>query len=73
MIEKFIVSELDTIAELNHQLYPVAAPVGELEGSFCIYTRVSGEVQRDLMQDTVTISLINRPNITHRFLYIPSL
>ena len=53
MIEKFLVSELDTIAELNHQLYPVAAPVGELEGSFCIYTRVSGEVQRDLMGEPV--------------------
>ena len=53
MIEKFLVSELDTIAELNHQLYPVAAPVGELEGSFCIYTRVSGEIQRDLMNEPV--------------------
>ena len=48
MIEKFIVSELGTLEELNSQLYPVAAPVGELEGSFCIYTRVSGDIQRDL-------------------------
>ena len=48
MIEKFIVSELGTLEELNGQLYPVAAPVGELEGSFCIYTRVSGDIPRDL-------------------------
>lgn len=53
MIERFLVSELGTIEELNHQLYPVAAPVGELEGSFCIYTRVSGEIQRDLMGEPV--------------------
>lgn len=53
MIETFLVSELGTIQELNHQLYPIAAPVGELEGSFCIYTRVSGEVQRDLMGEPV--------------------
>lgn len=53
MIETFLVSELDTIKELNHQLYPIAAPVGELEDSFCIYTRVSGEVQRDLNEEPV--------------------
>lgn len=53
MIEKFIVSELGTIEQLNHQIYPVAAPVGELEGSFCIYTRVSGEIQRDLNEEPV--------------------
>lgn len=53
MIEKFIVSELDTIEALNGQCYPVAAPVGDVEGNFCIYTRVSGEVQRDLMGELV--------------------
>lgn len=53
MIEKFIVSELGTIEQLNHQIYPVAAPVGELEDSFCIYTRVSGEIQRDLNEKPV--------------------
>ena len=53
MIEKFIVSELGTLEELNGQLYPVAAPVGELEGSFCIYTRVSGDIQRDLEENPV--------------------
>lgn len=46
MIEKFLVSELGTL--LNNQLYPVAAPVGDLDGAFCIYTRVSGDIQRDL-------------------------
>ena len=53
MIETFLVSELGTIEALNHQIYPVAAPVGELDGSFCIYTRVSGDVQRDLMGEPV--------------------
>lgn len=53
MIEKFLVSELGTIDALNNQLYPVAAPVGELEGSFCIYTRVSGDIQRDLAGEPV--------------------
>lgn len=53
MIEKFLVSELGTIEALNNQLYPVAAPVGELEGSFCIYTRVSGDIQRDLAGEPV--------------------
>lgn len=53
MIEKFLVSELGTIDGLNGQLYPIAAPVGELESSFCIYTRVSGDVQRDLQGEPV--------------------
>lgn len=53
MIEKFLVSELGTIEALNNQIYPVAAPVGELEGSFCIYTRVSGDIQRDLGEEPV--------------------
>lgn len=53
MIEKFLVSELGTITELNGQFYPVAAPVGELDGSFCIYTRISGEIQRDLTEEPV--------------------
>ena len=53
MIEEFLVSELGTIQELNHQLYPIAAPVGELEGSFCIYTRVSGSIERDLSGNPV--------------------
>lgn len=48
MIEAFLVSELDTVAELNGQFYPVAAPVGDLDPPFCIYTRVSGEIERDL-------------------------
>lgn len=53
MIEKFLVSELGTIDELNGQIYPVAAPIGDTEGAFCIYTRVSGDIQRDLSGDPV--------------------
>lgn len=53
MIEKFLVSELGTIDELNGQIYPVAAPIGDTEGAFCIYTRTSGEIERDLSGDPV--------------------
>lgn len=53
MIEKFLVSELGTIGELRGQIYPVAAPIGDTEGAFCIYTRVSGDIQRDLSGDPV--------------------
>ena len=53
MIEKYLVSELGTIEALHSQFYPVAAPVGDLEGVFCIYTRVSGDIQRDLSGDPV--------------------
>lgn len=60
MIEQYIVSELGTIAELRtvsgsdttgnsgERSYPVAAPVGDIDPPFCIYTRVSGDIQRDL-------------------------
>lgn len=53
MIEKFLVSELGTIQALNGQFYPVAAPVGDVEEIFCIYTRVSGDVQRDMSGEPV--------------------
>lgn len=53
MIETFLVSELGTIPALNNQFYPVAAPVGDAEGDFCIYTRVSGDVERDLTGEPV--------------------
>ena len=53
MIEKFIVSNLGTIDALSGQIYPVAAPVGDTEGAFCIYTRVSGGVERDLSGNPV--------------------
>lgn len=53
MIETFLVSELGTISALNNQFYPVAAPVGDAEGNFCIYTRVSGDVVRDLTGEPV--------------------
>ena len=48
MIEKILVSELGTIDALGGQFYPVAAPIGDTEGAFCIYTRTSGEIERDL-------------------------
>lgn len=53
MIEKYLVSELGTIDALGGQFYPVAAPVGDTEGAFCIYTRISGTVERDLGGDPV--------------------
>lgn len=53
MIEKFLVSELGTIGELSGQCYPVAAPIGDTEGAFCIYTRTSGEIERDLSGNPV--------------------
>ena len=53
MIEQYIVSELNTFHQLKNQLYPAASPVGDDEPPFCIYTRVSGDVQRDLSGDPV--------------------
>lgn len=53
MIEQYLVSELDTIPELTGKNYPVAAPVGETEPPFCLYTRISSEIQRDLYGEPV--------------------
>ena len=53
MIDQYLVSKLDTIADLQGQIYPTAAPVGDIEPPFCIYTRVSGEIERDLSGDPV--------------------
>ena len=53
MIEQFLVSELGTFDALGGQCYPVAAPVGDTEGAFCIYTRISGTVERDLAGNPV--------------------
>lgn len=53
MIESYLVSKLGTIEPLREQCYPVAAPVGDLEPPFCIYTRVSGEIERDLSEEPV--------------------
>lgn len=53
MIEYYLVSELDTIPAIKGQCYPAAAPVGDLEPPFCIYTRVTGEIQRDLSGEPV--------------------
>lgn len=48
MIQEFLVSELGTIPGLNGQFYPAAAPVGDVEPPFCLYTRISGSITRDL-------------------------
>ena len=53
MIDGFLVSELGTIATLKGQFYPAAAPVGDVEPPFCLYTRISGTIQRDLACDPV--------------------
>ena len=53
MIEKFLVSELGSIAALDGQFWPVAAPVGDAEPPFCLYTRISGTIQRDLTGEPV--------------------
>lgn len=53
MIEEFLVSELGTIPGLNGQFYPAAAPVGDVEPPFCLYSRISGSIPRDLNGDPV--------------------
>lgn len=53
MIERYLVFELDTFPELTGKNYPVAAPVGETEPPFCLYTRVSSEIQRDFYGEPV--------------------
>lgn len=53
MIDGFLVSELGTIVALKGQFYPAAAPVGDVEPPFCLYTRISGTIQRDLAGDPV--------------------
>lgn len=53
MIETYLVSKLGTIEQLQGQIYPTAAPVGDLAPPFCIYTRVSGDVERDLAGEPV--------------------
>lgn len=53
MIEEFLVSELGTIPGLNGQFYPAAAPVGDVEPPFCLYSRISGSITRDLNGDPV--------------------
>ena len=53
MIDKFLASELGTIPALKGQFYPAAAPVGDVKPPFCLYTRISGTIQRDLAGDPV--------------------
>lgn len=53
MTDQYIVSKLGTIKALQGQCYPTAAPIGDIEPPFCIYTRVSGNVTRDLAGEVV--------------------
>lgn len=53
MIDGFLVSELGTITALNGQCYPAAAPIGDVELPFCLYSRTSGTIQRDLTGEPV--------------------
>lgn len=64
MIEQYLVSKLGIIAALQGQVYPTAAPIGDIEPPFCIYTRVSGSVERDLSGDPVFYTDVFRLDLT---------
>ena len=48
MIEKWLVSRLDTIVDLAGKSYPTAAPVGDTAPPFAIYTLEKEVAQRDM-------------------------
>lgn len=48
MVENYIASKLDTIAELCKQVYPSAAPVGDCEPPLAIYSVVESAPATDL-------------------------
>lgn len=48
MIEKWLVSRLDTIVDLAGKSYPTAAPVGDTAPPFAIYTLEKEVTQRDM-------------------------
>lgn len=64
MIEQHLVSKLGTIPALQGQVYPTAAPIGDIEPPFCIYTRVSGNVERDLSGEPVFYTDVFRLDLT---------
>lgn len=54
-IESFIVFKLNTVTELFGQIYPTAAPVGDCNPPFAIYTVMSSVPTCDLSGDIVSI------------------
>lgn len=55
MCEDYIVSKLNAVCDLSGQIYPTAAPVGDCDPPFAIYTVMSSVPTRDLSGDTVSI------------------
>lgn len=47
-IEKWLVSRLDTVEAIKGCCYPAAAPVGDVEPPFAIYTLEKEEISRDM-------------------------
>lgn len=64
MIEQYLLAQLDSIETLTGKCYPVAAPVGDEKLPICLYSRVSGEIVRDLSgtvafyRDTIYLHLL---------------
>lgn len=55
MVEDYIVSKLNAVCDLSGQIYPTAAPVGDCNSPFVIYTVMSSVPTRDLSGDIVSI------------------
>lgn len=55
MVEDYIVSKLNTVCDLSEQIYPTAAPVGDCDPPFVIYTVMSSVPTHDLYGDIVSI------------------
>ena len=68
MVESFIVSKLDTIPELRNQFYPSAAPVGECDPPFSVYSVVNSTPTYDLYgeltyyTDTIRVHFLGDDN-----------
>lgn len=68
MVEHFIVSKLDTIAELSNQVFPSAVPVGDCEPPFAIYSVVGSVPTTDLSDeiayytDTIRVHFLGDDN-----------
>lgn len=48
MIERYLVSRLDTVPTLVNKAYPVTAPVGDDALPICLYSRTDGVISQDL-------------------------
>ena len=64
MIDQYLVSKLGTIEQLSGQVYPTAAPIGDITPPFCIYSRVSGTVERDLAGEPVFYTDVYRIDLS---------